>query len=144
MWQSRQRSGAGSLRDVVRCFYEAASDAATDSVPPGLGGFMHGMYWQLTLTTEHLRWLHVTVLEMLATGFSAIIFDSHVPGDARLALHSDSAPAVYSLTPRQRAQPRAPVGPPRGCWARTCSSSPRRAPCLARSQGVGTHRGRRG
>ena len=88
----------GSLRDVVRCFYEAASDAATDSVPPGLGGFMHGMYWQLTLTTEHLRWLHVTVLEMLATGFSAIIFDSHVPGDARLALHSDSAPAVYSLT----------------------------------------------
>ena len=30
--------------DVAAAAFEAAADAATDSVPPGLGGFMHGMY----------------------------------------------------------------------------------------------------
>ena len=26
-----------------------SSDAATDSTPPGLGGFCHGLYWYLEL-----------------------------------------------------------------------------------------------
>ena len=48
----------------------AASDAATDSAPPGMGGFMHGFFWYLALTPEHIEWLHISVLELLATGFS--------------------------------------------------------------------------
>ena len=49
--------------------YVGSSDAATDSDPPGLGGFMHGFFWYIALRAVHTRWLHISVLELLATGF---------------------------------------------------------------------------
>eukprot|EP00965_Chrysotila_dentata_P016133 534610-Pleurochrysis_carterae.AAC.1 len=55
----------------------AYADAATDSAPPGLGGYCHGLFWYIELSPVHVTWLHITALELLATGFNAIAF-SHV------------------------------------------------------------------
>ena len=58
---------------------------------------MHGMYWYLALAAEHVRWLHITVLEMLATGFSTIIFHRMLPPKAERALGSDYMATTTSL-----------------------------------------------
>ena len=77
--------------------YFASSDAATDSDPPGMGGWMHGMYWYLPLTAHIVHWLHISVLEMLASGFSAIIFGSQLGSSARLTLGADALATPYAL-----------------------------------------------
>ena len=80
-------------------FY-ASSDAATDSQPPGLGGYMHGMYWYLALSDEMVRWLHISVLELLATGFSTIIFTPLLPPNpnVRLTQGADASATATTLT----------------------------------------------
>jgi len=78
--------------------YYASSDAATDSTPPGMGGFMHGMYWYLALTDHIVHWLHITVLEMLASGFSCIIFGRRLGPHAQLVLGADALATPYALT----------------------------------------------
>ena len=55
-----------------------------DSTPPGLGGFMHGFWWRIELTRMYVVWLHITVLELLASGFSAMMFAPLVPPANRL------------------------------------------------------------
>ncbi|MGA1355015.1 MAG: hypothetical protein ACO32I_09620, partial [Candidatus Limnocylindrus sp.] len=75
----------------------AASDAATDSAPPGLGGYMHRMYWQLTIPFEDLAWLHITVLELLACVFGTIIFAKVLPSRARITMIVDATSAYYTL-----------------------------------------------
>ncbi|MGA1354944.1 MAG: hypothetical protein ACO32I_09255, partial [Candidatus Limnocylindrus sp.] len=75
----------------------AASDAATDSSPPGLGGYMHGLYWQFTVPMEDLMWLHITVLELLACVFSTIIFARVLPQRSRLTMVVDATSAYYTL-----------------------------------------------
>eukprot|EP00965_Chrysotila_dentata_P185971 6140251-Pleurochrysis_carterae.AAC.1 len=50
----------------------AYADAAADSTPPGLGGYCQGLFWYVELSTLHTHWLHITALELLATGFNAI------------------------------------------------------------------------
>ena len=76
----------------------ASSDAATDSTPPGIGGFMHGYYWYLALTAEMVRWLHISVLELVATGFSTIIYGSMLPPTARLGLGADASATATTFT----------------------------------------------
>ena len=78
-------------------YFVASSDAATDSEPPGLGGFMHGFWWRIELTHMYVVWLHITVLELLASGFSAIIFAPLVPPANRLLLQMDATSAFYTL-----------------------------------------------
>ena len=78
--------------------YFASSDAATDSDPPGMGGWMHGMYWYLPLSAHIIYWLHISVLEMLASGFSAIIFGSRLGSSARLTLGADALATPYALS----------------------------------------------
>ena len=80
-------------------FY-ASSDAATDSNPPGLGGFMHGLYWYLAIDEDVVRWLHISVLELLATGFSTIIFTPSLPPDpsVRLTQGADASATATTLT----------------------------------------------
>ena len=87
-----------AVSSASRLLYAGSSDAATDSTPPGIGGFMHGMYWYLALSAVHVHWLHVSVLEMLATGFSAMIFHPHVPPTAALSLAADASATATSLT----------------------------------------------
>ena len=77
--------------------YFASSDAATDSTPPGLDGYMHGLYWYLALTAEHIKWLHITVLELLASGFSAIVFHRAIGPTAELALGADAMATPATL-----------------------------------------------
>eukprot|EP00965_Chrysotila_dentata_P162901 5379667-Pleurochrysis_carterae.AAC.1 len=55
----------------IVCTY---ADAATDSAPPGIGGYCHDAFWFMELTAEHVRWIYITALELLATGFNAITF----------------------------------------------------------------------
>ena len=80
-----------------RVIYFASSDAATDSVPPGMGGFMHGMYWYIALTSEMIRWLHISVLELLASGFSCMIYADHTGPEASLELGADALATVTTL-----------------------------------------------
>ena len=83
------------ISERLTCF--GSSDAATDSTPPGMGGFMHGLYWYLALPAEMIQWLHITVLELLASGFSNIIFDEHVGPSALLALGADASTTCTTL-----------------------------------------------
>ena len=85
-------------RGANRLQYVGSSDAATDSVPPGLGGYMHGLFWYLALLRIHVMWLHISVLEMLATGFSTIIFGKQLPPGAELVLGADATATATSLT----------------------------------------------
>ena len=70
--------------------YLASSDAATDSEPPGMGGFMHGLFWYLPQSAYIIHWLHISVLELLASGFSAIIFGKRLGPTASLTLGADA------------------------------------------------------
>lgn len=91
-----RRSAIPELHQRVH-FY-ASSDAATDSHPPGMGGFMNGLYWYLPLTAYITYWLHISVLEMLATGFSAIIFGLRLGPHVALTLGADALATPYALT----------------------------------------------
>ena len=108
-WSAILSSSAGSFFLVVlkraslrpshaTLIYFGSSDAATDSSPPGIGGFMHGLYWYLALSAEVIRWLHISVLELLATAFSTIIFPAALPRHARLTLGADASATVTTLT----------------------------------------------
>ena len=87
-----RRTATAALRAVI------SSDAATDSSPPGLGGYCHGLYWYLRVTDEWLEWLHITVLELLATGGSAMAFEPHTRLAHDVVLQSDAlaTPCVLS------------------------------------------------
>jgi hypothetical protein len=89
-----RRSALPSLDTII---YSATSDAATDSVPPGMGGFMHGFYWYLALSDEIIKWIHISVLELLATGFSAVVFHPLLPSSVRLSLGADALATPYTL-----------------------------------------------
>ena len=82
--------------DLVATFL-TASDAATDSHPPGMGGFCHGFWWQYEVAFEHLQWLHITVLELLACAFNMIITSSLLPPRARMLQMVDATSAFYTL-----------------------------------------------
>ena len=75
-----------------------SSDAATDSAPPGIGGYCHGLYWYLHIRDEWLEWLHITVLELLATGGSALAFEPHTRSAQAVVLQSDALATPYVLT----------------------------------------------
>ena len=85
--------------------YTASADAATDSVTPGLGGYCHGMYWYMPMHPEWLRWLHITVLELLATGINAIVFAPYFEEAARVLLLSDALATPYALTRQSEHSP---------------------------------------
>ena len=85
-----------TLGSIVTAFV-GSSDAATDSLPPGLGGFMHGYYWHHGLTAEMIRWLHVTVLELLAAAFSPAIFTPLIPPSSRYLQQTDASSAFAVL-----------------------------------------------
>ena len=78
--------------------FTASADAATDSVVPGMGGYCHGLYWYLPIRPAWLEWMHITVLELLATGLNAIVFASHFRGAQRVVLLSDALATPYALT----------------------------------------------
>ena len=87
-----------AVRTAPTLTYVVASDAATDSNPPGIGGYCHGLYWHLPIPAEWLKWLHITVLEMLATGGSAIAFCAYLRAAECIRLLSDSLATPFVLS----------------------------------------------
>ena len=56
------------------------SDAALEGAAvPGLGGYMHGFYWELALHGDELL-LPISVLELIAIGINSIVFASLAHG----------------------------------------------------------------
>ena len=89
-------------RCVSATFYETelrlcSSDAATDSDPPGMGGWLHGYYWHIALEPDAVEYLHITVLETLASCFSSLVFRGLLESDARLTLQTDATAAISTL-----------------------------------------------
>ena len=64
--------------DSLSVKFTASADAATDSKPPGIGGFCHGLYWYIPIAIEWLAYLHITVLELLATGLGEKSLADHL------------------------------------------------------------------
>jgi hypothetical protein len=82
--------------------FVASADAATDSDPPGMGGFCHGLYWYIPVPMEWLAWLHITVLELLASGLGAITLAPYLRHAQRIRLQSDALATPFVLS-RHRA-----------------------------------------
>ena len=59
---------------------------------------MYGLFWYLPLSAHVIYWLHISVLEMLASGFSAIIFGLKLGPRVRLTLGADALATPYALT----------------------------------------------
>ena len=77
--------------DAIHLAFDMYADAATDSAIPSLGGYMHGYYWHFPLERDDLLWMHIGVLELLATAFNALIFAPLLPPrDGMAVLRSDA------------------------------------------------------
>ena len=108
-WSSRLSRAAGApithtLREsdlprevATPLIFVGSSDAATDSDPAGMGGWMYGYYWHIPLEPEAVEYLHITVLEMLASCFSSLIFRKLVGEEAQLTLQTDATAAISTL-----------------------------------------------
>jgi hypothetical protein len=99
------RSGAASVTAVLTRLVPhvalrtvISSDAATDSSPPGMGGYCHGLYWYLEIQHDWLQWIHITAWELLATGGSAMAFERHCAAADRVLLQSDALATPYVLS----------------------------------------------
>jgi hypothetical protein len=97
------RRGDGVAPEHLAVKYVVSADAATDSEPPGIGGFCHGLYWYVALPLEWLVYLHITVLELLASGVGAITLAPYLRHAQRIRLQSDALATPYVLS-RHRAR----------------------------------------
>ena len=82
--------------------YVSSADAATDGEHPGMGGFLHGQWWHVPVDERARGLLHITALELLATGINAITFSEQLRGHPRVLLLSDALATPYVLTRRAR------------------------------------------
>ena len=78
--------------------FVVSADAATDSEPPGIGGFCHGLYWYFAIPLGWLTYLHITVLELLATGVGAITLAPYLKHAQRVRLQSDALATPFVLS----------------------------------------------
>ena len=86
------------LNSGSRLLVQISSDAATDSNPPGMGGCCASYYWYLAVPEYMLQYLHIVVLEFMATCMSAIIFADLLHPQMRCVLLSDALATPYALT----------------------------------------------
>ena len=57
------------------------SDAASDARGAGgLGGWVHGEWWHLKLTSEDKELFHITVLELIAAGINVVVYGDLLGG----------------------------------------------------------------
>jgi hypothetical protein len=92
------RRGDGAAADHFLVKFVVSADAATDSAPPGIGGFCHGLYWYIPIPAEWLPYLHITVLELLATGLGAIALAPYLRHAERIVLQSDALATPFVLS----------------------------------------------
>eukprot|EP00965_Chrysotila_dentata_P030884 1028913-Pleurochrysis_carterae.AAC.1 len=65
-----------------------------------MGGYCHGTFWYLPLSQLHMQWLRISVLELLATGFNAIVFARRLSHTWRVVFLSDALATPYVLSRR--------------------------------------------
>lgn len=94
------------LRAPSEPVFVSSADAATDGEHPGMGGFLHGQWWHIAVDERARTLLHITALELLATGINAITFSDQLSHHRHVRLLSDALATPYVLT-RHRA--RSPV-----------------------------------
>jgi hypothetical protein len=92
------RRGDGAAAPPFAVKFVVSADAATDSAPPGIGGFCHGLYWYVPIQEEWLLYLHITVLELLATGLGAIVLAPYLRHAQRIRLQSDALATPFVLS----------------------------------------------
>ena len=92
------RRGDGGAPSHLAVKYVVSADAATDSEPPGIGGFCHGLFWYVALPLEWLLYLHITVLELLASGLGAITLAPYLRHAQRIRLQSDALATPFVLS----------------------------------------------
>ena len=92
------RRGDGAAAPPFAVKFVVSADAATDSTPPGIGGFCHGLYWYVPIPGEWLLYLHITVLELLATGLGAIVLAPYLRHAQRIRLQSDALATPFVLS----------------------------------------------
>jgi len=77
--------------------YFISSDAAKDGAAlPALAGFMHGLFWQLPLSSDLLS-LPIAALEFLATALSIIMFAPLLDHAPNVVLQTDSLTTAFVL-----------------------------------------------
>jgi len=81
------------------------SDAANDATAAGLGGFCHGFYWRLSLSTSAAAVMHITLLEFLACAFGFIVFRKLLQRFSRVVFLSDAISTPYALSRESEKSP---------------------------------------
>jgi hypothetical protein len=73
--------------------FELFSDACyADVTTPGVGGYLHGLYWYFPIPAVDIPHLSIPILEFLGAAFNVLMFYPHV-----CQLGSESAPAWVNL-----------------------------------------------
>lgn len=119
--------------------YLATSDAAGDGRgEPGMGGYIHGLYWRMPLPPPLLALMHITAWETLAAAITILVAHRLAGSEATIAQRSDAAltppvrfdPAQIQVGGRTDADPRAREGDP--VWG--SFRAPHRAACEWRGE----------
>ena len=72
------------------------SDAASEDLSGGLGGWLHGDWWFIPLTNEDRSIFHITSLELAAAAINIIIFGPRLKG-FNTFLYADATTTVHVL-----------------------------------------------
>ena len=76
----------------------ATADAAGDGAgTPGIGGYLHGLFWRYAIPAEILGLMHITAWEVLATALNILMFAGYADEVTLLAFKSDALLTAYVL-----------------------------------------------
>lgn len=81
--------------DVLHASVDAAGKGEGT---PGLGGYMHGLYWRIPLGQQLLQLLHITAWETIASTINILVANRLAGRTAVLSVRSDAALAPYVLS----------------------------------------------
>eukprot|EP00965_Chrysotila_dentata_P175437 5791107-Pleurochrysis_carterae.AAC.1 len=70
-----------------------------------MGGYCQGRFWYCELEPAHVQWLHISALELLATGFNAITFADVLTSAQQALLLSDALATPHVLARRSARSP---------------------------------------
>ena len=85
--------------------YFLSSDAAKEGAPvPGLGGWAHGMWWELAIDERELL-LPIAVLEFVAAAVNFITFAPFLRSAKAVVAEVDSLATAYALTQQSSKSP---------------------------------------
>ena len=85
-------------RQMAHRIMVATADAAGDGAgTPGIGGYMHGLFWRVAIPAHHVGLMHITAWEVLATAINLLLFGGYADQDTLLAFKSDALLTAYVL-----------------------------------------------